>query len=92
MGRVNKHKSESEVEDLGKKKQGKTKSVPYGLDFELDEVWAPKNPHLKNVGGKGYKSKQVSNDKKNQVNLLNFSNSKFQTVCQCVIKHHYSSF
>ena len=25
------------------------RSVPYGVDFDLDEVWSPKNPHLKHI-------------------------------------------
>lgn len=25
------------------------RSIPYGFDFDLDEVWAPLNPHLKHV-------------------------------------------
>ena len=36
------------------------RSIPYGFDFDLDEVWAPNNPHLKhlkNVGSSGEKNK-----------------------------------
>lgn len=28
------------------------RSIPYGFDFDLDEVWAPLNPHLKHVYNK----------------------------------------
>ena len=25
------------------------RSVPYGVDFDLEEVWTPKNPQLKHI-------------------------------------------
>ena len=60
MGRVHRNKSESEVEDLGKKTRGTTKSIPYGIDLDIDEDWNPQNNRFR-------QSKHVPNDKRNQV-------------------------
>ena len=63
MGRVHKLKSDSDVEDLGKKTRGTSKSIPYGIDLDLDDAWSPQNNRFR-------QSKHVPNEKRNQVNLL----------------------
>ena len=63
MGRVHKHKSDSDVEELEKKSRVNTKSVPYGIDLDLDDAWSPQNNRFR-------QNKHVPNDKRNQVNLF----------------------
>ena len=67
MGRV--RKQQEKEDEAGKKFPSRTKSVPYGFDFDLDEVWAPNNPHLKHLknvnatnGGKSKGSKTKSSN------------------------------
>jgi len=50
------------------------RSIPYGFDFDLDEVWAPLNPHLKHVT-KGSPSKNSDSAKKSGSRGLTSSQS-----------------
>ena len=59
MGRVRKQ-TEAGPDETGTKFPPRKRSIPYGFDFDLDEVWAPNNPHLKhlkNVSSSGEKNK-----------------------------------
>ena len=59
MGRVRKQ-PEPGTDEKGKIFPPRKRSIPFGFDFDLDEVWAPNNPHLKhlkNVSSSGEKNK-----------------------------------
>ena len=61
MGRLRKQAEAGPEEGANSNKfPPRKRSIPYGFDFDLDEVWAPNNPHLKhlkNVGSSGEKNK-----------------------------------
>ena len=74
MGRVRKQ-PEAGPDETGKKFPPRKRSIPYGFDFDLDEVWAPNNPHLKhlkNVNSSGEKNK-------NKIKASSYSGSQVQS-------------
>ena len=73
MGRVRKQ-TEAGPDETGTKFPPRKRSIPYGFDFDLDEVWAPNNPHLKhlkNVSSSGEKNK-------NKIKPSSFTGSQVQ--------------
>ena len=73
MGRVHRNKSESEVEDLGKKT---TQGTPKSIDLDLNDDWTLR---LR-------RSKHVPNDKRNQVNIEWFVS--FHQTHFIILSHH----
>lgn len=58
---------------VGKSKQfpPRKRSIPYGFDFDLDEVWAPLNPHLKHVYKNGETQGHKPNDGQSSTSAKN---------------------
>ena len=72
MGRVKKQHQVADEATFPPRKR----SIPYGFDFDLDEVWAPNNPHLKHL-------KNVSGSSTDKARGTKSQSSKFSS-CQVV--------
>ena len=76
MGRVK--KQHTAPDQAGKTFPPRKRSIPYGFDFDLDEVWAPNNPHLTHL-------KQVSGSSADKARGSKSHGSKFSS-CQVSVR------
>jgi len=81
MGRVK--KQHQVADEAGKTFPPRKRSIPYGFDFDLDEVWAPNNPHLKHL-------KNVSGSSTDKARGTKSQSSKFSS-CQSLRKRGESA-
>ena len=81
MGRVK--KQHTAPDQAGKTFPPRKRSIPYGFDFDLDEVWAPNNPHLTHL-------KHVSGSSGDKARGSKSQGSKFSS-CQVSVRE-FSTF
>ena len=81
MGRVK--KQHTAPDQAGKTFPPRKRSIPYGFDFDLDEVWAPNNPHLTHL-------KHVSGSSADKARGSKSQGSKFSS-CQVSVRE-FSTF
>ena len=89
MGRVRKQ-PDAGPDETGKKFPPRKRSIPYGFDFDLDEVWAPNNPHLKHL--KNVNSSREKNKQINKMKPSSFSGSQVQSCAFCGIFYPFWAF